>query len=78
MKLAIDAVYKDGAFHPTMPPALPLTDGQHVRLTVEEEASSEMIGLLTDVYAGLPDDEIDAIEKIAPDRRAFFREQGVE
>lgn len=78
MKLAINAVYKDGAFHPTAPPALPLIDGQHVRLTVEDEASSEVIGLLSDVYAGLSDDEIDAIEKIALGQRSIFRKRGLE
>lgn len=75
MKLAIDAVFRDGAFHPTSLEPLALADGQHVRLTVEEESPGGILALATRVYEGLSGNEIDEIEKIALDRRAFFREE---
>ncbi len=49
-------------------PGLPLVEGQHVRLTIEtEDVPVDVLGLAEQVYNGLSDEEIDAIERIALD-----------
>ncbi|MBN2578378.1 MAG: antitoxin family protein [Pirellulales bacterium] len=70
MKQAIDAIFEGGAFRPVQPVRIP--DGQHVRITVDEQCEPESLELATTVYSGLAEQEIDEIERIALDRRNFF------
>ncbi len=67
------AVFENGTFRPLEPLAVPLTEGQRVQITVETEATpDDVLALAEQVYAGLSDEEIEAIERIALDRRVFF------
>ena len=73
MKQTLDAVYEDGVFKPSRPPEIP--NGQHVRLEVEtfsQPSAGDLLELATQVYQGLPENDIDEIETIALQRRNFF------
>jgi len=72
MKQAIDAIYENGAFRPIQRGALAITDGQRVRITVDDGCEPEALRLAMTVYDGLSDNDIDEIEQIALDRRTFF------
>jgi predicted DNA-binding antitoxin AbrB/MazE fold protein len=74
MKQAIDAVYENGSFRPVQHGAIALSNGQRVKITIDDENEPEALKLATDVYAGLSEDEIDDIEQIALDRGHFFGE----
>ena len=70
---AQEAVFEDGKFRLLEKPTVPLRDGQHVWLTVETEATSnDVLELAGQVYAGLSEEEVDDVERIALDRRSFF------
>lgn len=75
MSQIIEAVYENGGFKLLGEPDEPLTEGQRVRLIIEPEAtpSERLLDLAAQVYDGLPDDTVDDVEKIALDRRAFFK-----
>ena len=73
MTQTLDAVFENGKFRLLEKPAVPLRDGQHVRLTVETEATPEdVLELAGQVYAGLSEEEVADVERISLDRRAFF------
>jgi predicted DNA-binding antitoxin AbrB/MazE fold protein len=73
MTQTLEAIFENGTFRLLEPPTVPLIDGQHVRLTVETGATpDDVLALAEQVYAGLSDEEIDDVERIALDRRAFF------
>ena len=73
MTQTLDAVFENGACRLLEPASLQFSEGQHVRLTVETEAATEdVLALAQEVYAGLSDEEIDEIERIALDRRPLF------
>ncbi|MGF1471642.1 MAG: antitoxin family protein [Rubrobacteraceae bacterium] len=66
MAQALEAVFEDGNFRLLEKSAVPLLDGPHVRLTVETEATTEdLLELAGQVYAGLPEDEVAEVERIA-------------
>lgn len=67
MKQTIDAVFENGSFRPVDNPALPFSQGQRVRLIVEDprESQEDLIELATQVFDGLSDKEVDEIEQIA-------------
>lgn len=76
MTQMLEAIFENGTFRLLEPPTVPLVDGQHVRLTVETETTpDEVLALAEQVYAGLSDQEIDYVERIALDRRAFFSDR---
>ncbi|MGF1471651.1 MAG: antitoxin family protein [Rubrobacteraceae bacterium] len=76
MAQALEAVFEDGKFRLLEKPVFPLRDGQHVRLTVETETTLEdVLELAGQVYAGLSEEEVDDVERIALDRRAFFSDR---
>ncbi len=75
MQRAIDAIYENGIFRPVHREFLAITEGQRVRITVDDE-EPEAIRLAMCVYEGLSDDDIDEIEKIALDRSGFFGSKG--
>lgn len=73
MVQALEAVFENGTFRLLEKPAVPLRDGQHVRLTVETELTPEdVLELGEQVYAGLSEEMVDDVERIALDRRSFF------
>ncbi len=73
MTQTLEAVFENGRFRLLGKPAVPLRDGQHVRLTGETEAAlDDVLALAEQVYAGLSDEEVDDVERIALDRRSFF------
>jgi len=76
MEQAVEAVFENGTFKVVDPSALHLSEGQKVKLVVEEpsRAATDMLALAAQVYEGLSEDEIDEIERIALDRRDFFGE----
>jgi predicted DNA-binding antitoxin AbrB/MazE fold protein len=79
MTTAIQAVYERGVFRPLKP--VELTEGQRVTLSVEpfvlspEEAEARL-QQWQQVYGGLSEEEVADVERIALDRRDFFRERG--
>jgi hypothetical protein len=69
MTQTLEAVFEDGKLRLLEKPAVPLHDGQRVRLTVEtESAPDDVLALAEPVYAGLSDEEVDDVERIALDR----------
>lgn len=69
----IDAVYEHGAFRPVVPVASGFSEGQRVRLVVEPLAeASDYLRLMTGVFSGLAEVDVDAIEAAAQRRNDFF------
>lgn len=66
----VDAVYEDGVFRPLTPLNGSFTEGQHVRLSiaVTPDSDEDPLGMLTNFYEGMSEEEIQAIEKIMLDR----------
>ena len=76
MSETLEAIYENGVFKPLKAPRI--SEGQHVRLTVEtasEAAPEELLKLAARVYQGLSDKQIHEIEAIALNRIDFFRRQ---
>lgn len=76
MRESLDAVFENGSFRPVKPVTIPLSQGQHVRITVETslESQDDLIELAAQVYAGLSDEQVHEIEQIALDRSNFFND----
>jgi predicted DNA-binding antitoxin AbrB/MazE fold protein len=72
MKNAIEAIYENGAFRPLQPETVVVSNGQLVRLTIENVPIAEPLRLAARVYEGLSDSDINDIERIALDRGNFF------
>ncbi len=75
MTKTLDAVYENGTFRPTSGAEITLRDGARVRLTVEpisQNLEENVLDLAAKVYAGLSDEEVADIERIATDRTNFF------
>lgn len=73
MTQTLEAVFENGTFRLLEKPAVPLRNGQHVRLMVETDAKPEdVLALAEQVYVDLSDKEVDDVERIALDRRPFF------
>ena len=72
MTQVLDAIFEKGAFRPLKSPSPVIMEGQKVRLVVEADAPNDMLALAAQVYAGLTEQEIDEVERIALDRSAFF------
>ena len=73
MTQTLEAVFENGTFRLLEKPAVPLRDGQHVRLMFETGTTPEdVLALAGQVYAGLSEEEVDDVERIAFDRRPFF------
>lgn len=74
MSETLEAIYENGVFKPVKAPRI--SEGQHVRLTVEtapETTPEELLKLAAEVYQGLSDRQIHEIEAIALNRTDFFR-----
>ncbi len=78
MKHVIDAIYENGAFRPIQLDTIGISEGQQVRITVDNETEPESLKLAICVYDGLSDEEIDEIEQIALDRSNFFGTRSVD
>ena len=72
MTQSLEAVYENGAFRPVHPESLAISDGQRVRITVDDQAEPEALRLAACVYEGLSEKEIAEVEEIALDRQRFF------
>ena len=72
MKHVIDAIYENGTFRPMQPNIIEISEGTHVRITVDDETEPVSLKLATCAYDGLSDEDIDEIEQIALDRSNFF------
>ena len=68
----IEAVFQNGTFHPVHPIVAHIGEGQRVQLVVEVEDKPNIKELAASVYAGLSEEEIDDVERIALDRSNFF------
>jgi predicted DNA-binding antitoxin AbrB/MazE fold protein len=72
----IEAVYEHGSFRPIAPVGMNLTEGQKVRLMVEQiDNLDDILGLAGQVYEGLNDQQIDSIEQHIRRRENFFGER---
>lgn len=72
----LKAVYEDGKFWLLKPARAELKGGERVRTIVEGESDSEDILALAElVHAGLSDEEMDGVERVALDREASFGER---
>ena len=74
MSETLEAIFEHGVFKPLKSPQV--SEGQHVRLTVEAASEAPTEGLLdlaAKVYQGLSDKQIREIEAIALNRADFFR-----
>lgn len=67
MTQTIEAIYENGLFRPIEPAKLSIPDGQRVQMVVIRD-DEDPLKLITSVYDGLSEAEIDEIEKIALDR----------
>lgn len=75
----IEAVYEHGGFRPIAPLDIDLAEGQKVRILVERLGQADdVLALAAQVYKGLEEDEIDAIERHVQRRKAFFGERTFE
>ena len=75
MTKKLDAIYENGSFFPINGADLFLSDGACVRLTVEpitQETGMNVLDLAAKVYAGLSDEDVVDVEKIATDRMSHF------
>lgn len=72
MHHAIDAIYENGSFRPIHRERLAITEGQRVRITIDDRGDPEALRLATSVYDGLSDNDIEEIEGIALARGNFF------
>lgn len=70
MTQVYDAVYENGIFRPLEPLPAHLAEGQQVRIVVETDTPEDILRLAARVYAGLSEQEIQEVEKIALDRSA--------
>ncbi len=77
MKHVIDVICENGIFRPIQPDTIGISEGQRVRITVDDETESEALKLATCVYDGLSDQDIDDIEQIALNRSNFFGTRSV-
>ena len=71
----LEAIYENGAFRPIGDAEITLSNGTLVRLTVEPippGSESNVLDLAAKVYAGLSNEDVADIERIATDRTNFF------
>lgn len=76
MTQTLEAIFENGTFRLLEEPALPLAEGQHVKLIVDAQPDPvDVLAIAGQVYAGLTDDDIDDVERIALDRGTFFTDR---
>ncbi len=79
MTQTIEAIYQNGIFKPLSPVSKEISEGEKIKITIEDKKLSpeEMLELASQVYAGLSEEDIDEIEKIALDRTNFFGDRKI-
>ena len=75
MQHTIEAIYEDGSFRPVHRVSLEITEGQRVRIIIDDESDPESLRLAASVYDGLAGTDIDDIERIASSRSSFLSGQ---
>ena len=71
----IEAIYSQGVLKPLSP--LSLTEGETVHLIITaSEKIPHLLELALQVYEGLSQEERDAVEQVACDRRNFWGHRG--
>ena len=70
-----EAVFEKGAFRPLNSFKIAIPEGQRVKLIIEPiEFSENILDLVTSVYNGLSEEQINEIEQIILSRENFFKE----
>jgi predicted DNA-binding antitoxin AbrB/MazE fold protein len=80
MTQTIEAIYQNGIFKPLNPISEEISEGEKVKLTIEDKkklSPEEMLELASQVYEGLSEEDINEIEKIALDRSNFFGDRKI-
>jgi len=72
MTVTCEAIFENGVFRPVGALRSPILEGQAVRLTVEAPSPEEILKLAGQVYEGLSPEQIEAVERVALDRRSWF------
>jgi predicted DNA-binding antitoxin AbrB/MazE fold protein len=78
MNDVIEAIYENGAFRPLHPELVAVANGQLVQLTLKNADKLNPIERAARVYAGLSEQDIEEIERIALDRKNYFGTRGAE
>jgi predicted DNA-binding antitoxin AbrB/MazE fold protein len=76
LERVVEAVYEHGVLTPVEP--LDLPEHQRVILTIqvpELERADAILGDWEQVYGGLPEQDVNEIERIALDRSLFMRQE---
>ncbi|MBX2996956.1 MAG: antitoxin family protein [Caldilineaceae bacterium] len=71
----LEAIYEKGVFRIKATEDLSLSEGQEVILTVETVEEEDPLLLLTHIYDGLSEPEIEEIEEAVLDRSPFFADR---
>ncbi len=71
----IEAIYENGVFRVKSAPLLGFKEGQKVTITVETNHEPLPLSLLTNIYEGLTEAEIEEIEEIMLDRSNFLTDR---
>ena len=72
--MAVNDTYDHGVFRPDLPQALGLQNGQKVQVIVRPtERIDAILDLAAEVYAGLGEDEIAALEQLIQRNEDFYR-----
>jgi len=72
--MVVNATYDHGVFRPDLPQTLGLRNGQKVQMIVQPaDQIDAMLDLAAEVYAGLDEDEIAAIEHLILRNEDFYR-----
>lgn len=71
----LEAIYEKGVFRIKATEDLSLSEGQRVILTVETLEMEDPLSLLTHIYDGLSEPEIDEIEEAVLERSPFFADR---
>jgi predicted DNA-binding antitoxin AbrB/MazE fold protein len=71
----LEAIYEKGVFRIKSTEDLSLSEGQNVILTVETVEMENPLFLLTHIYDGLSEPEIDDIEEVLLERLPFFSDR---
>ncbi len=71
-----EAVFENGVFRLLKPSDFAVSEGQRVRITIEPvESPEDVLELVTSVYNGLSEDQIDEIERVILSRENFFKDR---
>ena len=72
--MVVNATYDHGVFRPDLPQSLGLQNGQKVQVIVRPtDQIDTILDMAAEVYAGLDEDEIAAIEQLVQRNDDFYR-----